>query len=85
MVNLNINICSPNIFGVIKFRRMRWAGHVAYMGEMRIVYRVLMGKPKGKRPLGKPRRRWEGNIKLYLQELGCGGINWTEVAQDKDR
>jgi hypothetical protein len=76
--------CSPNIVRVSKMRRMRWAGHVAYMGERRGVCRVL-GKPERKRLLGKPRRRWEDNMKLYLQELGCGGINKTELAQDKDR
>jgi len=58
---------------VIKSRRMRWAGHVARMGERRGVYRVLVGKPEGKRPLGRPRCRWEGNIKMDLLEVGCGG------------
>jgi hypothetical protein len=62
---------SPNIVRVIKSRRMRWAGHVARMGEGRGVYRVLVGKPEGKRPLGRPRRRWEDNIKVDLQEFGC--------------
>jgi len=64
---------------------MRWAGHVARMGERRVVYRVLVGKPEGKRPLGIPRRRWEDNIKLDLQEVGCGGMDWIELAQDRDR
>jgi len=64
--------CSPNIFRVIRSRRMRWAGHVASMGERRGVYRVLVGKPVGKRPLGRPRNRWEDNIKMDLQEVGCG-------------
>jgi len=64
---------SPNIVRVIKSRRMRWAGHVARMGEGRGVYSVLVGKPEGKRPLGRPRRRWEDNIKIDLQEVGCGG------------
>ena len=62
----------PNI--VVKSRRMRWAGHVAHMGEGRDVYRVLVGKPEGMRPLGRPRRRWEDNIKMDLQEVGCGGM-----------
>ena len=64
---------------------MRWAGHVARIGEWRGVYRVLVGKPDGKKPLGRPRRRWEGNIKMDLQEVGCGGMDWIELAQDRDR
>ena len=64
---------------------MRWAGHVARMGERRAVYRVLVGKPEGKRALGRPRRKWEDNVKMDLQEVGCGGVDWTELAQDKDR
>jgi len=76
---------SPNIFWVIKKRRMRWARHVARMGEMRGVYMDLMGKPEGKRPLGRPRRRWEDNIKMNLEEVGCGGMDWIELAQDRDR
>ena len=63
---------SPNIVRVIKSRRISWVGHVACMGEMRGVYRVLVGKPEGKRPLGRPRRRWEDNIKMDLHEVGCG-------------
>jgi len=70
---------------VIKSRRMRWVGHVACMGEGRDMYRVLVGKHEGKRPLGRPRRRWEDNIKMDLQEVGCGGMDWIELAQDKDR
>jgi len=73
---LNDLYCSPNIVRVRKSRRRRWAGHVACVGEGRGVYRVLMGTPEGKRPLGRPRRRWEDNIKIDLQELGCGGV-WT--------
>ena len=64
---------------------MRWAGHVARMGERRGVYRVLVGKPEGKRPLWRPRRRWEDNIKMDLQEVGCGGMEWIELAQKRDR
>jgi hypothetical protein len=67
---LNDLYCSSNIFRVIKSRRMRWAGNVARMGEGRGVYRVLVGKPEGMRPLGSPRRRWEDNIKMNLQEVG---------------
>jgi hypothetical protein len=67
---------SPNIVRVIKSRRKRWAGHVALMGEGRSVYRVLVGRPEGKRPLGRPRRRWEGNIKMDLSEIGIDGAKW---------
>jgi hypothetical protein len=73
---------SPNIIRVIKSRRMRWAGHVARMGEGRGVYRVLVGRPEGKRPLGRPRRRWEGKIKRDLREIGIDGANWIRLAQD---
>ena len=62
----------------------RWAGHVARMGEERGVYRFLVRKPEGKRPLGKPRRRWVDNIRTYLQEVGCGYMDWTGLAQDGD-
>jgi hypothetical protein len=82
---LNDMYCSPNMVWVIKPRRMRWAVHVTRMGERRGVYRVLVGKPVGKRPLGRPRHRWEDNIKMDLQEVGCGGMDWIELAQDKDR
>jgi len=68
----------PNIVRMVKSRRMRWAGHVARMGEDRGVHRVLVGKPEGKRPLGRPRRRWEGNIKIDLQKLeGVVGTGWS--------
>ena len=69
---------------VVKSRRMRWAGHVARMGEDRGVHMVLVGKPEGKRPLGRPRRRWEDNIKKDHQEVGGGLVNWMELAQDRD-
>jgi len=69
---LNDLYSSPNIVLVIKWRRMRWAGHVARMSEERGVYRVLVGKPEGKRPLRRPRRRWVDNIRMDLQEVGCG-------------
>jgi len=70
---------------MIKSRRMRWARHVARILERRGVYRVLAGKPEGKRPLGRPRRRWENNIKMDLQEVGSGGMDWIELAQVRDR
>jgi len=75
----------PNFVRVVKSRRMRWAGHVARMGEGRVVQRVLVGNPKGKRPLGRPRRRWDDNIKTDLQEMEgvCG--DWLELAQNRDR
>jgi hypothetical protein len=76
---------SPTIVRVIKWRRMIWAGHVARMGEGRDMYRVLVGKPEGKRPLGRPRCRWEDNIKMDLQKVGCGGMDWIGLAQDRDR
>ena len=77
----NDRYCSPNIVRVIKSRRMRWAGHVA---EKRGIYRVLMGKPESKRPLGRLRHRWKDNIKVDLKELG-GGMHWTNLAQNRDR
>jgi hypothetical protein len=73
----------PNIVRAIKSRRMRWAGHVARMGEGRSVYRVLVGRPEGKRQLGRPRRRWEYNIKMDLREIGIDGANWIRLAQDR--
>jgi hypothetical protein len=74
---------SPNIVRVIKSRRMRWAGHVAHMGDGRGVYRVLVGRPEGKRPLGRPRRKWEDNIKMDLTEIGFDGANWIQLSQDR--
>ena len=65
-------------------KRIKWAGHVALMGEKRGVYRVLVGKPEGKRPLGRPSPRWEDNSKLDLQEMGCEGMDWIELAGDRD-
>ena len=75
----------PNIVQVVKSRRMRWAGHVARTGEDRGVQRVLVGKREGKMPLGRPRRRWEDNIKMDPEEVGGGRGDWMELAQDRDR
>ena len=80
-----INISSPNIVRLTKSRIMSWVGHVTRMGESRGVYRVLVGKPEGNRSLGRPRRRWEDNFKMDLQEGGCGGLHWIDLAQDRDR
>jgi hypothetical protein len=83
---LNDLYSSPTIIRVIKSRRIRWAGHVARMGEGRGACRVLVGKPEGRRTLGRPRHRWEDNIKIDLQEVGWGGgIDWIDMAQDRDR
>jgi hypothetical protein len=76
---------SSNIVRVIKSRRMWWAGHVASMEEGRGVYRVLVGKSEGRRPLGRPRCRWGDNIRMDLREVGCGCVDWMELAQDRDR
>jgi transcription termination factor 2 len=76
---------SPNIIRMIKSRRMRWAGHVARMGETRNAYRILGGKARRKEPLGRPRRRWVDNIKMDLREVGWDGVDWIELAQDRDR
>jgi hypothetical protein len=82
---LHILFSSPNIIRQIKSRRIRWAGHVACMGEERNVYRALMGKPEGKRPLGRPRRRWEDVISMDLRQIGWGSVDWIQLAQDRDR
>ncbi|KAJ4442575.1 hypothetical protein ANN_04162 [Periplaneta americana] len=76
---------SPDIIRNIKSRRLRWAGHVARMGESRNAYRVLVGRPEGKRPLGRPRRRWEDTIKMDLREVGYDDRDWINPAQDRDR
>jgi hypothetical protein len=82
---LHILYSSPNIIRQIKSRRMRWAGHVAHMGVDRNVYRVLLGNPEEKRPLGIPRRRWEDGIRIHLRETGWGSVEWIQLAQDRDR
>jgi hypothetical protein len=76
---------SPIIIRMIKSRRMRWAGHVARMAEKRNAYRILVGKPEGRRPLGRPRRRWMANIKTDLREIGWGGMVWIDLAQDRNQ
>jgi hypothetical protein len=76
---------SSSFIRVIKARRMRWAGYVARMGEVRGAYNILVGKPEGRRPLGRPRRRWEVNIKMDLREIGSGDVDWIHLAQDRDR
>jgi len=74
-----------DLYWMIKSRRKRWAGHLARMDERRAIYRVLVGKPEGNRPLWKPRCRWEDNIKMDLQAVGCGSMVWIELAQNRDR
>jgi hypothetical protein len=76
---------SPDIIRQVKSRRMRWAGHVARMGEGRKVYKVLVGKPEGKRPLGRSRRRWENGIRMDLREIGFRGVDWIRLSQYRDR
>jgi len=76
---------SSNIVRMIKPKRMRLVGHVACLRERRGIYRVLVGKSEGTRPLGRPRRRWEDNIKMGLREFGCRGVDWIELAEDRGR
>jgi hypothetical protein len=76
---------SPSIVRVIKARRVRRAGHVARMEEVRGAYNILVGRPEGRRPVGRPRRRWENNIKMDLREIGFGDVDWIHLAQDRDR
>jgi hypothetical protein len=76
---------SPSIITIIKSRRMKWAGHVARMGEKRNAYRLLVGKPVAKRPLGRPRRRWEDNIRMGFGEVGWGNVDWIGLAKDRNR
>jgi hypothetical protein len=76
---------SPSINKIIKSRRMRWVGHVARMGEKRNAYRLLVENPEGKRPLGRPRRKWVDNIRMDHREVGWGGVDWIGLAQDRDK
>jgi hypothetical protein len=82
---LNDLYSSPNIIRVIKSRRLRWAGYVARMEEERGAYRILVGRPEGRRPLGRHRRRWEDNIKMDIREVRWKDMNWIDLAQDRDR
>jgi hypothetical protein len=83
--DVRILYSSPNIIRQIKSRRLRWAGHMAHMGEESKVYRVLMGKPEGKRSLGRPRRRWEDGIRMNVREIGLGSVDWIQLDQDRNR
>jgi hypothetical protein len=76
---------SPSIIRIIKSRRMRWAGHVARMGRRGNAYRLMIGKPEGKRPLGRSRRRWMNNIRMDLGEVGWGDVDWIGLAKDRNR
>jgi hypothetical protein len=76
---------SPSIIRIMKARGMRWTGHVALMGEKKNAYRLLLGKPDGRKPLGRPRRRWLDNIRMDLVEVGWGDVDWIDLAQDRDR
>jgi hypothetical protein len=84
-VELHNLYSSPSIIRMIKSRRMKWAGHIARMVEKRNEYRILVGNPEGKRPLGRPRRRWMDNIKMDLRVIGWDGMDWTVVAQDREQ
>jgi hypothetical protein len=76
---------SPDIIRQIKSRRIKWSGHVARMGEERKLYKVLVGSPEGERPLGRPRCRWQDWIRIDLREIGLGGVDWIQLAQDRDQ
>jgi hypothetical protein len=77
--------CPPSIIRIIKSRRMRWAEHVARMGKKRNAYRILVVKPEGKRPLRRPRHRWEDNIRMDLTDIGLGVMDWIDLTQDRDQ
>ena len=83
-VDLNVLYSPPNILREIKYRKLRWAGHVSRKGEGKGVYRLLVGKPGRKRPLGRPRRRWENNNNMVLHEVGFAGMHWIKLVQDRD-
>jgi hypothetical protein len=85
LYHLLFPILAASIITIIKSRRMRWAGHVARMGETRNAYSILVGKPEGKSPLGRPRRRWEDNIRMDLREMGWGGMYWIGLALKRDQ
>jgi hypothetical protein len=84
-ITYNNSYSSPNIIRMVKSRRMRYAGHVARMGEKTNTYRMLVGKPGGKRPLGRLRRRWVDNIEIELRKIGCDGMDLIDLAQDRDQ
>jgi hypothetical protein len=79
------NLYSSNIIRRIKSRRTRWAGHVVWMREKRNAYRIFVEQQEGKRPLRRPRRRWMANIKMYLREIGWGGMDWIDLARYRDQ
>ena len=79
----NFFYCSPNIVRVIKSKRLRWVGHVARMEEDRSVFKILTGRSTGKRPLGRPRRKWKGNIRMNIKEIGINTRNWVDSAQER--
>jgi hypothetical protein len=85
LLKFTFSVLLTHYFAGDEIEKNEMGGHVVRMGEGRGMYRILMGKPEGKRPLGRPRCRWEDNIKTYLQEVGCGGMDWIELAQDRDR
>ena len=85
LTELHALYSSPNIIRSLKSKRLRWAGHVARMEQSRNTHRVLVGKPEGKRPLGRPRRRWEDNMKMDLREVGCDPGEWIDLAVDRDQ
>jgi hypothetical protein len=81
----NFIICTHPQISLGKSRRLRWAGHVARMGEERKVFKVLVGKPEGKRPLGRPMHSWDDGVRMDLRKIGLGGVDWIQLAQDRDR
>ena len=85
MVDIHDLHSSPNVIPVIKSKPTIWVGHGARLGDGGIAYKIVVGRPEGKRPLGRPRRRWEDKVTIDLQEVGYGGMDWIALAQDRDR